>query len=151
MDIPSAESGLMDGKVHFFPIRVNFSDTDAASMVHHSSYLKFAEQARTEMLRFFGIDHIKLEKEFNAFFAIHSLNINYISSSKLDDQILISTHLVNLKGASIQMKQVFNLISKRYNNSLIAKLDLKVVLVDKHGDLLRIPRELNVIFKELLD
>lgn len=151
MDMPLPTSGLMDGKVHLFPIRVNFSDTDAASIVHHSSYFKFAEQARTEMLRFFRIDHSRIEKDFGAVFAIHSLNINYISKARLDDQILISTHLVNLKGASINMKQVFNLISTRYNNSLVAKLDLKVVLVDKQGVLIRMPTELKVIFKELLD
>ena len=37
--------------VHRFPVRVYYEDTDAAGIVYYANYLKFAERARTEMLR----------------------------------------------------------------------------------------------------
>ncbi len=42
---------------HLHPIRVYFEDTDAGGMVYYANYLKFAERARTEMLRSAGFNH----------------------------------------------------------------------------------------------
>ena len=38
-------------KVFTYRTRVYFSDTDAAGIVYHASYIDWAEHARTEMLR----------------------------------------------------------------------------------------------------
>ena len=43
--------------VHRLPLRVYYEDTDAGGIVYHANYLKFAERARTEMLRCLGLDH----------------------------------------------------------------------------------------------
>ena len=39
------------------PVRVYYEDTDAAGIVYHANYLKFAERGRTELLRASGFDH----------------------------------------------------------------------------------------------
>ena len=41
----------MNAAVHRWPLRVYYEDTDAAGIVYHASYLKFAERGRTELLR----------------------------------------------------------------------------------------------------
>ena len=48
------EPGAFRNGVHCFPVRVYFEDTDAGGIVYHANYLKFAERARTEMLRLGG-------------------------------------------------------------------------------------------------
>lgn len=48
--------------LHSFRIRVYYEDTDAAGIVYYANYLKFAERARTEMLRDYGADHEMLKK-----------------------------------------------------------------------------------------
>ena len=49
----SPTSGRIDdaAREHVFPVRVYYEDTDAAGIVYYVNYLKFAERARTEMLR----------------------------------------------------------------------------------------------------
>ena len=49
-------SGHVDAAVgeHVFFVRVYYEDTDAAGIVYYVNYLKFAERARTEMLRMLG-------------------------------------------------------------------------------------------------
>ena len=42
------------GGEHVFPCRVYYEDTDAGGVVYHANYLKFAERARSELLRHFG-------------------------------------------------------------------------------------------------
>ena len=40
---------------HHYRLRVYYEDTDAAGIVYHANYLRFAERARTEALRDLGI------------------------------------------------------------------------------------------------
>ena len=44
------------GPAHVLEVRVYYEDTDAAGIVYHANYLRFAERARTEMLRERGFD-----------------------------------------------------------------------------------------------
>ena len=46
--------GWMAGSVHVYPVRVYYEDTDVGGVVYYANYLKFAERARTEMLRLIG-------------------------------------------------------------------------------------------------
>ena len=48
----------MTAAVHRWSLRVYYEDTDAAGIVYHASYLKFAERGRTEMLRTLGFDDL---------------------------------------------------------------------------------------------
>jgi acyl-CoA thioester hydrolase len=47
---------------HTFKLRVFYEDTDTGGIVYHANYLKFAERARTEMLRENGFDHHSLRE-----------------------------------------------------------------------------------------
>ena len=50
---------VRDG-THVFPLRVYYEDTDAGGVVYHANYLKFAERARTDLLRFLGVEQARL-------------------------------------------------------------------------------------------
>ena len=52
----NAASSLADG-VHRHAVRVYYEDTDAAGIVYHANYLRFAERGRTEFLRHVGFEH----------------------------------------------------------------------------------------------
>ncbi len=45
------------GYVHAYRVRIYYEDTDSSGLVYHANYLRFAERARTEMLREFGFVH----------------------------------------------------------------------------------------------
>ena len=53
-ELPRA--GRIVAGLHELPLRVYYEDTDAGGVVYYANYLKFAERARTEMLRCCGID-----------------------------------------------------------------------------------------------
>lgn len=54
----AAETGRIEDGTHIFPVRVYFEDTDAAGVVFYANYLRFAERARTEMMREIGRAHV---------------------------------------------------------------------------------------------
>ena len=46
---------------HMLPGRVYYEETDAAGIVYYANYLRFAERARTELLREIGVAHRRLQ------------------------------------------------------------------------------------------
>ena len=62
---------------HVYSVRIYYEDTDAAGIVYYANYLKFAERARTEMLRSSGADHQKLQQELGLAFVVKRCVVDY--------------------------------------------------------------------------
>ena len=76
-------TGRLDGSHHRFPIRVYYEDTDAGGIVYHAAYLKFAERARTEMMRLTGIGHADLLERHGVRLAVHRCTVEYRHPARL--------------------------------------------------------------------
>ena len=96
---------LFEDKTFSFPIRVYYEDTDAGGIVYYANYLKFAERARTEYLRYFGLDQISMLKEQDIGFVVKECHINYKSPAKLDDSLNITCKATELRSVSLKMEQ----------------------------------------------
>lgn len=81
-------------------IRVLYSDTDAYGVVWHGSYTKWFEAARVEFVEKLGLDLDTLEKN-NILFPVVEMNIRYKSSAKMNERIVIKTHIKEVKPVSI--------------------------------------------------
>lgn len=84
-----------------WPVRVYFEDTDAGGVVYYSNYLKFYERARTEWLRSVGISQQSLRAEQKILFLVKNISVDYKYSAVLDDELIVTTKILQLKGASI--------------------------------------------------
>lgn len=128
--------------VHSLPIRVYYEDTDAGGIVYHASYLRFAERGRTEMLRAGGFEHADLFKEQGVAFAVVSLAINYKSPAKLDELLVVKSHISRLGGASMDMEQgVYR------GGDLICEIKVTLVCIDKSLKAVRLPQVVRDLFK----
>lgn len=96
---------LFEDKTFSFPIRIYYEDTDAGGIVYYANYLKYAERARTEFLRHFGINQQEMLKNQECGFVVRNCNINYKSPARLDDALNITCKVTELKGASLKMEQ----------------------------------------------
>jgi acyl-CoA thioester hydrolase len=90
---------------HRFACRVYYEDTDAAGIVYYANYLKFAERARTEILREAGIVQHDVARREGVAFAVKSA-VEYAAPAKLDDALVVETTIVQLGGASATADQV---------------------------------------------
>src|SRR3954452_4635769 len=91
---------------HVHPIRVYFEDTDAGGMVYYANYLKFAERARTEMLRSAGISHAEMVADDGLMRVVRRVAAEYRRSAGLDDELEIETRVDECSGATLSLKQV---------------------------------------------
>jgi len=105
MSQPTAPSGWVAGRAHFFPIRVYFEDTDAGRVVYHATYLRYAERARTEFLRAAGVPHHELMQHERLVFVVRSASVEYLRPARLDDSLLVVSRVKELGGASVMLDQ----------------------------------------------
>ena len=136
-------TGRLDGKTHRYPLRVYYADTDAGSIVHHAAYLKFAERARTEMLRQLGIDHLQLKTEQGLVFAVRSCEIDYRRSARLDDALEVASTLVHLGGASLHVAQ-----SIRRGDEDLVMVTVRLVCMHLTGGAMRLPPAIRAILQD---
>jgi len=129
---------------HRHAIRVYYEDTDAGGIVYYANYLKFAERARTEMLREAGVDHAKILTESDVAFAVRRCDIDYRAAARLDDQLSVHTTVTHIGGASLGMKQEIH-----KDDQLMTVLDVTLVCMKLSGQAVRIPGEVRTILHEL--
>ena len=103
---PSA--GTLDDHRHLLAVRVYFEDTDASGIVYHASYLRFFERGRTDFLRLLGVHQGErlTPGSLDGYFAVRSLEIEFVRPAFLDDALVVSSGLEELRGASLVIDQV---------------------------------------------
>lgn len=119
---------------HRQTIRVYFEDTDAAGIVYYANYLKFAERARTDMLRDYGVSHADMMKRDGLVLVVRRCEIDYLKPAKLDDLLTIETETVKLGGASVDLRQ-----RVLRGDETLADLKVLVVCIGPDGRPARIP------------
>ncbi len=124
-------------RLHIFPVRVYYEDTDAAGIVYYGNYLKFAERARTEMLRLLGRGQQRMLEDEGIAFAVRNCRIDYHRPARLDDALEIHTALLEIGGASLRVSQKVVRAQE-----LIADIVVRLAVLDRRGRAVRLPRQL---------
>jgi tol-pal system-associated acyl-CoA thioesterase len=76
-------------KIHHFPVRVFYEDTDHSGVVYYANYLKFMERAREDVL---GIDTlISLWEKHQIGFAVYTVNVKYTDAAVFGNQLDVRT------------------------------------------------------------
>ena len=88
-----------------WPVRVYYEDTDSGGVVFYANYLSFMERARTEYLRYFGFEQDQLIEHKNTIFAVRSVQLDYLSPAKFNDQLIVTAKITQLKKASMLFEQ----------------------------------------------
>lgn len=99
----------LDGKNFVLPVRVYYEDTDAGGVVYYANYLKYAERARTEMLRLLGIENSDLQNRHGVAFVVRHIDVEYLAPARLDDLVEVHLALTKVGGASLSGVQVIRL------------------------------------------
>ncbi len=86
-------------------VRVYYEDTDSGGVVYYANYLKFMERARTEFLRFHGFEQDQLIEKQNIIFAVRSVQCDYKSPARFNDELSVTAEVVELKKASMLFEQ----------------------------------------------
>jgi len=135
---PPASGSVDDAaREHVYPVRVYYEDTDAAGIVYYVNYLKFAERARTEMLRLMGREQQRMMENEGVAFAVKSARVEYFRPARLDDALQVRTGLVEVAGASLKVRQrIFR------GEELLVDMQIRLAVMDRNGRPARLPPDI---------
>ena len=136
--------GLIEAGAYFYPVRVYYEDTDAAGLVYYANYLKFAERARTEMLRRLGIEQQRLRAETGLVFVVRRCTIDYVQPARLDDDLVIATRLARLGGAALELEQ-----DVQRDDEALVRLSISIAALGRNGRPQRLPPQLRTAILSL--
>ncbi len=121
--------------------RVRYHELDAQGMVHPSHYMNWIENARLNLLEQIGLGFKQMEN-MQILMPVLSNSIEYYSSVKFDDTIVIGTKVTSYDGKQIEL--AYRIFDEK-NNENYAMAKSKHFFTNKSG----IPISLGRIYPEL--
>jgi acyl-CoA thioester hydrolase len=118
----------MTQSVHQWPIRIYYEDTDMQGIVYYANYLKYLERARTEFLRAAGFEQGDLIEKQGVAFAVRAIQVDYLKPAKFNDELLVTTEVVEVKRASLIFHQM--IVRAHSKHEIINKAIIKVACLD---------------------
>ena len=137
----NVHSGHLADGCHFISFRVFYEDTDAGGIVYHGNYFRFAERARSELLRVIGFEQQEIKATHDVVFVMRRAEIEYFKPAVLDDVVTIQTHLQALGRSSMTMLQ-----EVRRGEELLAAITVVLVAVSSEFKPVRIPKPIAEAF-----
>ena len=117
---------------------VNFYDTDAMAVVHHSNYILWFEIGRVEYLRSIGITLGELMED-GFVFPITDVRAKYVSPGKFDDVVLIETTPTALTKAKMAFD--YRIIRKADGEVMVTGHSQNVFTSQETGRITRLPEK----------
>ncbi len=114
---------------------IRYAETDQMGIVHHSSYVIYAEELRMQYMRNIGLDYVQFEQSGLAF-AVSGLQCRYLAPALFGQRLTVHGWITDLKSRRISFEYaMFNPDTQRTH--VTATSDH--VLVDRDGQVRRIP------------
>ena len=137
-------TGRFEGRSHRFPVRVYFEDTDLSGVVYHANYLRYMERARSDMLRALGIEQRVAFDAGEGVYAVSSLSIKYRRPARLDDDLVVVSHVAAVGAATATIHQ-----SVMRAGELLTEAEVTAAFLTLGGRPRRQPREWVAAFANL--
>jgi len=128
--------------------KVNFYDTDAMAVVHHSNYIRWFEIGRVEFLREAGITLNQLMDD-GYVFPITEVSAKYVNSAKFDDELIIETTPEALTKA--KMAFTYRILRASDDTLLVTGRTQNVFTSMDTGKITRLPETYYNKLKAMLD
>ena len=122
---------------HVFHTRVYWEDTDGGGIVYHANYLRFAERARTELLRSLDIEHTALRAREGLILVVRRCTLEFLRPARLDDLLAVETRLAKGGRASMTLDQRI----RRDETDLVA-ITVTIACINDAGQPARLPASL---------
>ncbi len=128
--------------------KVNFYDTDAMAVVHHSNYIRWFEIGRVEFLRAAGITLTEMMDD-GYVFPITEVSAKYINSAYFDDELIIETTPVALTKAKMAFS--YRVLRKSDDTLLVTGFTQNVFTSKETGKITRLPAKYYERLQKALD
>ena len=125
-------------------VSVYVEDTDFQGIVYHANYLKYFERARSSCLKDLHISQSE-EIEKGRVFIIKTINIKFMKSAKVEDNLIVSSDIEFISNARLFFHQQ---IKRNESDDIICRGEVEVCFYDQNKDKpIAFPENLLKVFK----
>ena len=117
--------------------KIYYHNTDCGGVVYYAEYLKFFEEARTELMREKGILIEELVKH-NVLFVVAHQEIDYKLPVRYAETLDINTQIISISRVKIE----FSYEIKNQSNQIVSTASTRLVCVDKYLKPKAIPEDI---------
>lgn len=117
-------------------VRVRYAETDAMGVAHHTSYLIWFEEARSEYFRQLGGDYARLE-EAGFHLPVAELSCRYLAPARYGDRLLIRTVLESVQSRSLSFSYE---VLREETREVLARGHTKHICIDDQGRACSLPQ-----------
>ena len=132
----------MKEKIFQYNCEVFYEDTDMGGRVYHANYLKFIERARSKLIESFNVDQKLLVLKEKKFFIVKNIVADYLLPAYFGDKLVICTNLLELKRASMILKQEI-----LRDDQKLFKCDVRLAMLNFNGKPEKFPADLVLNFE----
>ena len=120
---------------------VRFAETDLMGIVHHSQYVVWMEEGRSDFMRRQGFTFDQWEAA-NIAFAVSELNLRYHAPARYGERVTVRTRVESLRSRQIVFGyEIVNADSRQ----LLVTGTVKLIAVDRQNRVRMIPQEVQRI------
>lgn len=83
--------------------KINYYETDAMQIVHHSNYIRFMEESRTDSLERIGLPYSEMERQ-GVLIPVLGVNCQYKHPARYGDTVLVNVGVKEYSGVKIIME-----------------------------------------------
>jgi acyl-CoA thioester hydrolase len=128
-------------------LRVRYAETDQMGVVYHSNYFIWFEIGRVDLLRSLGFTYRDMETQDGCFIAVVDARCRYKSPARYDDEILVRTHLKNVRESLIHFGYE---VLRPGDNTLLAEGETTHIVTDAQMKKRELPQKYQTAFQEAL-
>ena len=116
--------------------KIKYYETDKMGVTHHSNYIRFMEEARTDFLINHGFDYAKLE-EMGIISPVVSVECKYKATSTYPDVLEIFVTVEEVKAAKIRFKYIM----KKADGSICIEAASEHCFITQDGKIARLKKD----------
>lgn len=127
-----------------WPVRVYYEDTDAQGLVYYANYFRFMERARTEWLRYLGVEQDVMLYQQRRIFVVVDTHADFLVPAKFNDQLIVTAAPSSRSRASFVIEQ--NIYRNRLDGEHLCKGTIRAAYLN--ADTLKPVRLPDLLFKD---
>ena len=132
---------MIDEKIVETTFYVRFAETDLMGIVHHSSYVVWMEEGRSDYMRSIGFTFDQWEKA-GIGFAVSELNVRYYAPARYGERVTVRTWVESLRSRQIVFG--YEIVNADSRQRLVTGA-VKLITVDQQGNVRVMPDPLQSI------
>ena len=128
---------MTNAKVVETTFYVRYAETDQMGIVHHSHYVVWMEEGRSEYMRQRHLDYVAVERS-GLSLAVTDVNVRYLAPAHYNERITVCTWIDSLRSRALTFG--YEIINADTRQRLVTG-SVKLMLIDKQGNVHTFPDE----------